>query len=130
MDTKRQKIQMELAFMAENRGEAPMAVNKGTEVPMAKREPEDPALTVLLMEQICQRENLRKALLRVRQNKGGAGIDRIANSLTSRTAVVRTRMPGGVTGKAREGIPMSILRILFIDISYNSSILNNLKKLF
>jgi hypothetical protein len=35
----------------------------------------------------------------------------LVNSLTSRTAVVRTRMPGGVTGKAREGIPMSILII-------------------
>ncbi len=40
----------------------------GGEVSMAKREPEDPALTVLLMEQICRRENLRKALQRVRQN--------------------------------------------------------------
>ncbi len=50
MGTKRQKIQMELAFMAEGRGEAPMAVNKGTEVPMAKRDPEDPALAILLME--------------------------------------------------------------------------------
>jgi RNA-directed DNA polymerase len=42
---------------------------------MAKRESEDPALTVLLMEQICERENLSKALQRVRQNKGGPGID-------------------------------------------------------
>lgn len=75
MGTERRKIQMELAFMAEGRGEAPMAANKGTEVPMAKREPEDPALPVLLMEQICQRENLRKALQRVRQNKGSPGID-------------------------------------------------------
>ncbi len=61
--------------MAEGRGEAPMAADKGTEVSMAKRQPEDPALTVLLMEQICQRENLRKALQRVRQNKGSPGID-------------------------------------------------------
>ena len=60
MGTKRQKIQMELAFMAEGRGEAPMAVNKGTEVPMAKRDPEDPALTILLMEQICQHENFKE----------------------------------------------------------------------
>ncbi len=75
MGTKRRKIQMELAFMVEGRGETPMAANKRTEVPMAKCEPEDPALTVLLMEQICQRENLRKALRRVRQNKGGPGID-------------------------------------------------------
>jgi RNA-directed DNA polymerase len=66
---------MELAFMAECRGEAPKAAHKGTEVSMAKRESEDPALPILLMEQICQRENLRKALQRVRQNKGGPGID-------------------------------------------------------
>ena len=38
MGAKRQKIQLELAFMAESRGEAPMAANKGTEAPMAKRE--------------------------------------------------------------------------------------------
>lgn len=75
MGTERQKIQMELAFMAEGRGETPMAADKGTEVSMAKREPEDPALTVLLMEQIGQHENLRKALQRVRQNKGSPGID-------------------------------------------------------
>ena len=75
MGTKRQKNQMELAFMTEGRGEAPMAANKGTEAPMAKCESEDPALTVLLMEQICQRENLRKALQRVRQNKGSPGVD-------------------------------------------------------
>jgi RNA-directed DNA polymerase len=75
MGTERRKIQMELAFMAECRGEAPKAVHEGTEVPMAKRASEDPALPILWMEQICQRENLRKALQRVRQNKGGPGID-------------------------------------------------------
>ena len=81
MGTKQQKNQMELAFMAECRGEAPKVADKGTEVPMAKRESEDPALTVLLMEQICRRENLIKALKRVRQNKGGAGIDGMAAAL-------------------------------------------------
>lgn len=75
MDAKRQKIQLELAFMAESRGEAPMAADKGTEVSKAKRSSEDPALPVLLMEEICQRENLRRALQRVRQNKGSPGID-------------------------------------------------------
>jgi RNA-directed DNA polymerase len=75
MGTKRRKIQLELAFMAEGRGEAPMAADKGTEASKAKRSPEDPALPVLLMEEICQRENLRKALQRVRQNKGSPGID-------------------------------------------------------
>lgn len=75
MGAKRQKIQLELAFMAESRGEAPMAADKGTEASKAKRTPEDPALAVLLMEEICQRENLRRALQRVRQNKGVPGID-------------------------------------------------------
>jgi len=37
MDTKRQKTQLELAFMAEGRSEAAMAVGKGAEVSMAKR---------------------------------------------------------------------------------------------
>jgi len=46
MDAKRRQIQLELAFMAEGRGEAPMAADKGTEVPKAKRTPEDPALPV------------------------------------------------------------------------------------
>jgi RNA-directed DNA polymerase len=112
MGTKRRKIQMELAFMAEGRGEAPMAVNKGTEVPMVKLEPEDPALTVLLMEQICQRENLRKALRRVRQNKGGPGIDGMTvnklpgylKSLTVGYAVACDVYTGDVGNAARRGL--------------------------
>lgn len=75
MDKERRKIQLELAFMTEGRGETPMVVDKGTEVFKAKRKPEDPALPVLLMEEICQRENLKRALQRVRQNKGSPGID-------------------------------------------------------
>jgi RNA-directed DNA polymerase len=75
MDAKQQKIQLELAFMTEGRSEAPKAVGKGTEVSVAKRKLEDPALPVLLMEEICQRENLKRALQRVRQNKGSPGID-------------------------------------------------------
>ncbi|GAG11337.1 unnamed protein product [marine sediment metagenome] len=47
MDTRRQKIQLELVFMAEGRGETPMAADKGTEVSKAKHTPEDPALALL-----------------------------------------------------------------------------------
>jgi len=75
MSDKRQKIQLELAFMAESRGEAPKSAKEGTESAMAKRKPENPALPDLLMEAICQRENLIKALKRVKQNKGSPGID-------------------------------------------------------
>jgi hypothetical protein len=49
MGAERQKIQLELAFMAKSRGETPMAADKGTEASKAKRKPEDPALAVLLM---------------------------------------------------------------------------------
>jgi hypothetical protein len=52
MDAKQRKIRLEPAFMTESRGEAPSAVGKGTEVSMAKRKAEDPALGVLLMEEI------------------------------------------------------------------------------
>ena len=43
MGAKRQKNQLEPAFMAACRVEAPMAAGKGTEASMAKRKPEDPA---------------------------------------------------------------------------------------
>ena len=39
MGKKRQKIQLELAFMAEGRGETPKAVIEGIELSMAKRRP-------------------------------------------------------------------------------------------
>jgi len=72
---KRWNNQLELAFMAESRGEAPRAVSEGTESRAAKHEPESPASTECLMEEVCQRENLRKALQRVRSNKGSPGVD-------------------------------------------------------
>jgi RNA-directed DNA polymerase len=78
MGSKRQNNQLELAFMAEGKGETPMAVVKGTELPVAKHDSESPASTESAeggMEEICQRENLLEALKRVRQNKGSPGID-------------------------------------------------------
>lgn len=75
MGKKRQEIQLELAFMAEGRGEPPKAATEGIELSMAKRRPESPALPDLLMEKVCQRENLLKALQRIRRNRGNPGID-------------------------------------------------------
>jgi RNA-directed DNA polymerase len=75
MGKQRQKIQLELAFMSEGRGETPMTDIEGIEKSMAERKPESPALPDLLMEEVCQRENLWKALQRVKQNKGSPGID-------------------------------------------------------
>jgi RNA-directed DNA polymerase len=75
MGRKRQNNQLELAFMAEGRGETPRAAIEGTELPVAKHDSESPASTERLMEEVCQRENLQEALKRVRQNKGGPGVD-------------------------------------------------------
>src|SRR5512145_814075 len=75
MGGKRQKNQMLLAFMQESRGEAPMAGMGGTEPPVAKRDAESPAEDERLMEEVCSRENLWKALTRVQANKGRPGVD-------------------------------------------------------
>ena len=76
MDDKRPKIQRELAFTAEPRGEAPKTTGGGTESSPAKHPPESLA-----------------------------SIGRPSSQPNRR---VRTRTHGGVTGKAREGLPMSI----------------------
>jgi RNA-directed DNA polymerase len=75
MTRKRQKIQLELAFMAEERGEAPRAVSEGTERVAVRAGAERPADTERLMEEICRRENLKAALKRVQSNKGSPGVD-------------------------------------------------------
>ena len=75
MDRKRQNNQLELAFMVEGKGETPRAASEGTELSVAKHDTESPASTEHLMEEVCQRENLKKALKRVRQNKGSPGVD-------------------------------------------------------
>lgn len=75
MGGERQKIQLELVLEAEGRGEAPKAVDRGAESSMAKREPESPAATEQLMEEVCEIGNLRKARDRVVANGGSPGVD-------------------------------------------------------
>ena len=74
MDGKQRKIQLELAFTTTIRGEASKTVGEGTEPTTAKSATERPA-TERLMEEVCERENVNKALRRVRSNKGSPGID-------------------------------------------------------
>jgi len=75
MSGMRQKSQLELAFPAESRGEAPMVAGGGTEPPVAEREPAGPAAAERLMEEVCERENLKQALRRVQANRGSPGVD-------------------------------------------------------
>jgi RNA-directed DNA polymerase len=75
MSDKRQKNQLVLAFMAEDAGEARRAGIEGTESLAAKRGTESPAIGERLMEEVCERENCKQALARVKANKGSAGVD-------------------------------------------------------
>jgi RNA-directed DNA polymerase len=64
-----------LAFLAEDTGEAPSAATEGTESLAAKRKAESPAIGERLMEEVCERENCKQALARVKANKGSPGVD-------------------------------------------------------
>lgn len=75
MSDKRQKNQLVLAFLAEDTGEAPSAAEEGTESLAAKRKAESPAIGEQLMEEVCERENCKQALARVKANKGSPGVD-------------------------------------------------------
>jgi RNA-directed DNA polymerase len=75
MDDRRQKNQLVLAFLAEDMGEARRAAGEGTESFTAKRQTESPAIGEQLMEEVCERENCKQALARVKANKGSPGVD-------------------------------------------------------
>src|ERR1700726_169833 len=78
MSGRRQKNRPEqdvLAFPAESRSDAPKAVEQGTETLMAKRKSESLAGTERLMEEVCELENCKQALQRVKANKGSPGGD-------------------------------------------------------
>ena len=77
MDDKRQNNQLKLAFMEEQRGEAPKGLREGNESSAAKCGTERPAIYEQLMEEVCGRENCRQALARVKANKGSPGVDGI-----------------------------------------------------
>ena len=73
-DTQRH-IQTQLDFSVELTGEAREAHREETESSGATRGVERPARTDRLMEEVCERDNLKEALRRVQANKGAAGVD-------------------------------------------------------
>src|SRR5271155_167404 len=78
MSGQRQKNRPEqgvLAFPAEGRSDAPKAAGQGTETLVAKRKSESLAGTERLMEEVCELENCKQALQRVKANKGSPGVD-------------------------------------------------------
>src|SRR5437870_8434103 len=74
-DDKQQNIQIELDFSSALTGEAREAGREGTESSGAMNGTESPASTNRLMEEVCERENLKAAMRRVRANQGSPGVD-------------------------------------------------------
>jgi RNA-directed DNA polymerase len=70
-----QNIQTELDFSFTPAGEACEVGREETESLSTANDPESPARTNRLMEEVCERENLKEALRRVKANKGSAGVD-------------------------------------------------------
>jgi RNA-directed DNA polymerase len=71
----RQKNQVELNLDTGAKGEAPRAAAQETEARAARPAIESRAAGGSSMEAIVERDNLRKALARVKRNKGASGID-------------------------------------------------------
>jgi RNA-directed DNA polymerase len=74
-DDKQQNIQMQLDFSSAPTGEARKTGGEETESAGVTNGTERPANTNRLMEEVCERENLKEALRQVKANKGSPGVD-------------------------------------------------------
>src|SRR5262250_252875 len=74
-DDKQRNIQMELDFSSALTGAARGVAGEETESSLLANGTESPARTNRLMEEVCERENLKQALRQVKANKGSAGVD-------------------------------------------------------
>src|ERR1700675_1154725 len=74
-DDTQQHIQTRLDFSLALTGEAREADREGTESLPTTKGSESPARTDRLIEEVCERDNLKEALRRVKANKGSAGVD-------------------------------------------------------
>jgi RNA-directed DNA polymerase len=95
-----QNIQTELNFSSTSAGDAREAGREETESLSTTYDPESPARTSRLMEVVCERENLKEALRRVKANKGSAGADgitvgRITDYLKQHWPAIREQLLNG-----------------------------------
>jgi len=74
-DDKQQNIQMQLDFSPAPTGEARKTGGEETESAGMTNGLERPPNTNRLMEEVCERENLKEALRQVKANKGSPGVD-------------------------------------------------------
>jgi RNA-directed DNA polymerase len=74
-DDEQQNIQLELDFLSALTGEARAAGREGPESSGAMNGIENPASTNRLMEEVCERGNLKAAWRQVQANKGSPGVD-------------------------------------------------------
>lgn len=100
MSGTRQKIRRQPTRTSSERGEASVVGNAGAEPVMAIMEPESPAATMHLIEEVCERENLVRAWQRVRGNKGAPGVDGMtiadaASYLREHWPDIRSQLLGG-----------------------------------
>src|SRR5712664_3937982 len=98
---KRLNIQLRLDFSSAPTGEARQAGGEDIESLSVTNEPERPADTRRIMEEICERENLKEALRQVRSNKGSAGVDgmtvdKLGDYLKQHWPVIREQLLNGI----------------------------------
>lgn len=75
MSGRRQNSQLVLALPGDGGGEASEGTREGTEPCAAGRRDESPANNEHWIERVCERENCKRALARVRANRGSPGVD-------------------------------------------------------
>jgi RNA-directed DNA polymerase len=99
-DDRQPNIQLELDFSPALPGEARTAGREETESSGAMSGTENPASTNRLMEEVCERANLKEALRRVKANQGSAGVDGmtvggISDYLTQHWPAIREQLLSG-----------------------------------
>jgi RNA-directed DNA polymerase len=76
---------------------------EGTESLRVERGTESPAIGEQLMEEVCERENCKQALARVRANRGSAGVDgmtvqQLPEYLKQHWPAIREQLLSGTAG--------------------------------